>query len=53
MKRRAVALVLLTVGAVSAAEKGSIPGTSDGHPDLQGTWSYATLTAGLMFERGK
>src|SRR5215471_12471670 len=30
-------------GAKTAAVK-SIPRTSDGHPDLQGTWSFATLT---------
>jgi hypothetical protein len=44
MKGTAIGLVLVTAVAVSAAEKASIPRTSDGHPDLQGTWSYATLT---------
>jgi hypothetical protein len=43
-KGLAIALVLVTAGAISAAEKTSIPRASDGHPDLDGTWSYATLT---------
>jgi len=44
MKGMAVGLVLVAAAvAMSAAEK-DIPRTSDGHPDLQGTWSYATLT---------
>ena len=39
-------LVLLDepVAVVSADDKGPIPRTSDGHPDLQGNWGYATLT---------
>jgi hypothetical protein len=44
MKGLAICFVLVTAVAMSAAEKASIPRTSDGHPDLQGTWSYATLT---------
>ena len=44
MKGLAIGLVLVTAVAMSAAEKAAIPCTSDGHPDLQGTWSYATLT---------
>jgi hypothetical protein len=43
MKGIAVFLVFVTAAAVSA-QKSSIPRTSDGHPDLEGTWSYATLT---------
>ena len=43
MKGMAVGLVLVAAAAMSAAEK-AIPRTSDGRPDLQGTWSYATLT---------
>jgi hypothetical protein len=44
MKGIAVGLVLVTAVAMSAAQKTAMPRTSDGHPDLQGTWSYATLT---------
>src|SRR5688572_25373414 len=44
MKGIAIGLLLLTVVAISAAEKAPIPRTGNGHPDLQGTWSYATLT---------
>ena len=44
MKGMAIALILVTAVALSAAQQGSIPRTGDGHPDLQGTWSYATLT---------
>src|SRR5204863_1000537 len=44
MKGLALGLVLVTTVALLAAEKPPIPRTSDGHPDLQGTWSYATLT---------
>ena len=44
MKPIAIGLALVTLVALSAAEKRAIPRTSDGHPDLQGTWSYATLT---------
>ena len=44
MKGMAIVLVLVTAVAMSAAQKAAIPRTSDGHPDLQGTWSYATLT---------
>ena len=44
LKSAAIGFVLATAVALSAAEKAAIPRTSDGHPDLQGTWSYATLT---------
>ena len=44
MKSIAIGLVCVAAVALSAAEKPSIPRTSDGHPDLQGNWSYATLT---------
>src|SRR5688572_15492288 len=44
MKGMAIGLVLAMAVATSAAQKTPIPRTSDGHPDLQGTWSYATLT---------
>jgi hypothetical protein len=44
MKGIAISLVFGTAVAMSAAQKGAIPRTGDGHPDLQGTWSYATLT---------
>ena len=44
MKGIAIVFVLVAAVAMSAAEKAAIPRTSDGHPDLQGTWSYATLT---------
>ena len=42
---RSIALgVIVAVVAVAAAEKSPAPRTRDGHPDLHGTWSYATLT---------
>jgi hypothetical protein len=44
MKGMAIGFVLVTAVAISAAQKVAIPRTSDGRPDLQGTWSYATLT---------
>jgi len=44
MKGAAIGLVFVTAVAISAAQKTTIPRTNDGHPDLQGTWSYATLT---------
>ena len=44
MKGTAIGLVLVTAVALSAAQKAALPRTGDGHPDLQGTWSYATLT---------
>src|SRR5687768_15221677 len=45
MRGFAFALVLLAAaGALPAAQKAPIPRTSDGHPDLEGNWSYATLT---------
>jgi hypothetical protein len=44
MKGLTIGLVLVTAVAMSAAGQSAIPRTSDGHPDLQGTWSYATLT---------
>jgi hypothetical protein len=44
MKGIALGLVLMTAVVMSAAQKAAIPRTGDGHPDLQGTWSYATLT---------
>ena len=44
MKGMTLGLVLATAVAISAAEPPSLPRTADGHPDLQGTWSYATLT---------
>jgi len=44
MKGPALGFVLVATVTMSAAEKGAIPRTSDGHPDLQGNWSYATLT---------
>src|SRR5262245_22719762 len=43
-RRIAIGLVFVTTVAMSAAQKPAIPRTDDGHPDLQGTWSYATLT---------
>ncbi len=44
MKGMAFGLVLVTLVAIPAAQQPRIPRTADGHPDLQGTWSYATLT---------
>jgi hypothetical protein len=44
MKGAAIGLVFVMAVAISAAQKTTIPRTNDGHPDLQGTWSYATLT---------
>ena len=44
MKGVASILVFVLTVVVSAAEQAPIPRTGDGHPDLQGTWSYATLT---------
>jgi hypothetical protein len=48
MKGASIAIVLLTMGGLVAAqpapEPAAIPRTSDGHPDLEGNWSYATLT---------
>jgi hypothetical protein len=44
MKGIAASLVFVLTVAMSAAEQVPIPRTVDGHPDLQGTWSYATLT---------
>jgi hypothetical protein len=44
MKGIASILVFVLTVAMSAAEQAPIPRTGDGHPDLQGTWSYATLT---------
>jgi hypothetical protein len=44
MKRLALVLTFVSVAVVSADDKSPIPRTSDGHPDLQGNWSYATLT---------
>ena len=40
----ALGFVLAMAIAIPAAAQAPIPRTSDGHPDLQGTWSYATLT---------
>ena len=44
MRGLAIGFVLVAAVAMSAAEKAAIPRTGDGRPDLQGTWSYATLT---------
>ena len=44
MKGMAASFVFVLTVAMSAAEQAPIPRTGDGHPDLQGTWSYATLT---------
>jgi hypothetical protein len=44
MKGMVLGLVLVMAAAMPAAQKAPIPRTGDGHPDLQGTWSYATLT---------
>ena len=44
MKGVAIGLILAAAVALSAAEKTAVPRTRDGHPDLHGTWSYATLT---------
>ena len=44
MKGVAIGLILAAAVAMSAAEKTAVPRTRDGHPDLHGTWSYATLT---------
>ena len=44
MKRLPLVFMFVSAVVLSAAEKGPIPRTGDGHPDLQGTWSYATLT---------
>ena len=47
MKGVAIGLILaaaVAMVAMSAAEKTAVPRTRDGHPDLHGTWSYATLT---------
>jgi hypothetical protein len=44
MKAMVIGLILVAAAAVSAARQTAIPRTGDGHPDLQGTWSYATLT---------
>ena len=48
-QRRACAGVIaivsiLSLGLVFAQGRGAPPRTRDGRPDLQGTWSYATLT---------
>jgi hypothetical protein len=40
----AVILAAPLPGQVSAKAKKSVPRTTDGHPDLQGTWTNATLT---------
>ena len=44
MKRIVIGLIFAAAVAMSAAEKSPIPRTRDGHPDLHGTWAYATLT---------
>src|SRR3984893_9347143 len=57
MSTRCVVLLVVTVLSVpaagqapsaarkpAAAAKWTVPRTPDGHPDLQGVWSYATLT---------
>jgi hypothetical protein len=44
MKRLVAGLALLAAVGTSAQQKAPIPRTTGGHPDLQGTWSYATLT---------
>jgi hypothetical protein len=43
-RRIAITLVFVTTAAIAAAQKAPLPRADDGHPDLQGTWSYATLT---------
>jgi hypothetical protein len=40
----AILAVILTGGFTLAAQNWSAPRTSDGHPDLQGVWTNATLT---------
>jgi hypothetical protein len=49
MRHMVVGLVFVTAVAMSAAQKTTMPRTSDGHPDLQGTRSYATLTSPAEF----
>jgi hypothetical protein len=46
MRAISVALLLAAAVAMTAAQgqKTPLPRTSDGHPDLEGNWSYATLT---------
>jgi hypothetical protein len=44
MKGTTLVLVLLATSVAMSAQKAPIPRTGDGHPDLQGNWSYATLT---------
>src|SRR5580765_8401525 len=43
MKWMAIGVVAASV-MLSAAGKGPVPRTRDGHPDLSGNWTYATLT---------
>jgi hypothetical protein len=44
MKGTVLALMLLAASVATSGQKASIPRTGDGRPDLQGNWSYATLT---------
>ena len=39
-----LALVCLAAVAQSAADTSVMPRTPDGHPDLQGTWTFRTIT---------
>lgn len=37
-------VIWLALPAIASAETHKVPRTADGHPDLQGTWTNATLT---------
>ncbi len=39
-----MALAVVLVGSLFAQTPGAVPRTSDGHPDLQGIWTNATIT---------
>ena len=44
MRYTTLAVVLLTVPALSMAQSTDAPRTPWGHPDLQGIWDFRTIT---------
>jgi len=44
MKFIAIGVMAASVVIMAAAGKGPVPRARDGHPDLSGNWTYATLT---------